>query len=116
MKKQFVVSLLFAILLPAIFSSAAMAAALRRVDMIVGGSSCASCLIRIEKKLKASPGVLKAMVSVYRPYAAVVIYDAGKTSMAEITKVLSSEKAQAEQPVDVPIKTVPALLLPAINK
>ena len=113
MKNQIFGAFLVAILLPLVYSSAAWAATLRRVDMIVAGSSCASCLIRIEKKLKTTPGVLKAMVSVYRPYSAVVIYDSAKTSMAEISKVLSSEKARPDQAVDVSIKAVPALLLPA---
>lgn len=86
---------------------------LTRVDLVVTGSSCASCLIRIEKKLRTSPGVLKAMVSVYRPYPAVVIYNSDKTSLAALKKVLESEKASAEKIVEVQVKEVPALLLPA---
>jgi len=88
---------------------------LKRVDLVVSGSSCASCLIRIEKKLRATPGVLKAMVSVYRPYAAVVIYNSDKTSLAALKQVLESEKAGAEKIVEVQVKEVPALLLPAGN-
>lgn len=88
---------------------------LKRVDLVVTGSSCASCLIRIEKKLRTTPGVLKAMVSVYRPYPAVVIYNSDKTSLAALKKVLESEKASAEKTVEVQVKEVPALLLPASN-
>jgi hypothetical protein len=53
------------------------------------------------------------MVSVYRPYPAVVVYDSKKTSMAALKKVLESEKAFAEQTLDVKVKEVPALLMPA---
>lgn len=111
---RFLASLLVAILLPLLVSRSAYPRAneLRRVDMLIGGSSCASCLLRIEKKLKAMPGVVKAMVSVYRPYPAVVVYDSKKTSMAALKKVLESEKAYAEQALDVKIKDVPALLIP----
>lgn len=97
-------------------ATSAYAKGLRRVDMVVSGSSCASCLIRIEKKLKATPGVLKAMVSVYRPYAAVIVYDSTKTSISAINKILAEEKAGSDQVVEVSIKTVPALLMPATNK
>lgn len=110
--KRFLASLLVAVLLPLLVCRAASAKDLRRVDMLIGGSSCASCLIRIEKKLKATPGVLKAMVSVYRPYPAVVIYDCKKTSIAALRKVLESEKASAEKTLDVKLKEVPALLMP----
>lgn len=112
---RFLASLLVAILLPLLVSLSADSRAneLRRVDMLISGSSCASCLLRIEKKLKAIPGVVKAMVSVYRPYPAVVVYDSKKTSMAALKKVLESEKAFAEQTLDVKVKEVPALLMPA---
>lgn len=102
-----------AVLLSLLGATSAYAKGLRRVDMVVSGSSCASCLIRIEKKLKATPGVLKAMISVYRPYSAVVIYDSAKTSISSINKILAEEKAGSEQVVDISIKAVPALLMPA---
>jgi copper chaperone CopZ len=88
---------------------------LKRVDLVVSGSSCASCLIRIEKKLRTTPGVLKAMVSVYRPYPAVIIYNSERTSLVALKKVLESEKAGAEKIVEVQVKEVPALLLPSSN-
>ncbi len=87
-------------------------ASLHRADLVVAGSSCAACLIRIEKKLKARPGVLKAMVSIYRPYAAIVVYDNAKTSIKDLTKVFAAENASANKVVDHEIKEVPVLLLP----
>jgi copper chaperone CopZ len=88
---------------------------LKRVDLVVSGSSCASCLTRIEKKLRTTPGVLKAMVSVYRPYPAVVIYNSEMTSLVALKRVLESEKASAEKIVEVQVKEVPVLLLPSSN-
>ncbi len=110
---RFLIALILANCLTLILLHPVSAKGLRRVDLIVAGSSCASCLIRIEKKLRTTPGVLKAMVSVYRPYAAVVIYNSDKTSLAALKTVLESEKASAEKIVEVQVKEVPALLLPS---
>jgi len=119
MKTLSVLFLLFALVAAAVsgglstcLPSPAATSTLKRADMIVAGSSCASCLIRIERKLKARPGVLKAMVSVYRPYPAIVVYDSAKTSMKEIAKVFSGENASAVKIVEKPIEAVPILMLP----
>lgn len=112
---RFLGALILAICSALIVHQPVSAKGLKRVDLVVSGSSCASCLIRIEKKLRATPGVLKAMVSVYRPYPAVVVYNSDKTSLAALKKVLESEKASAEKIVEVQVKEVPALLLPASN-
>ncbi len=104
--------LLFTSIVSAWLTPQPVSASLKRADMVVAGSSCAACLIRIEKKLKARPGVLKAMVSVYRPYAAIVVYDNAKTSMKDLAKVFAAENATAVKVVDHEIAEVPVLLLP----
>jgi cation transport ATPase len=86
--------------------------AIHRVDMQVAGSSCATCLMRLEKKLKAEKGVIKAVVSIFKPYRAAIIYDESQTKWANINKVLESEKVSAANFQDTPIKDVPLVLDP----
>jgi hypothetical protein len=86
--------------------------ALHRVDMIVSGSSCATCLIRLEKKLKAEKGVVKVVVSILRPFKSVVIYDSGVTNWTTINKVLEGEKVTATGLKDTTIAEIPLVLDP----
>lgn len=97
--------------IPAIVCPPALAA-MTRVDMVITGSSCAACLIRIEKKLKAQPGVLKAMVSIYKPYSAIIIYDSSRTSIGALSKIVSKENAVAARVVEEKVSAVPTLLIP----
>lgn len=92
--------------------NAAEAAGLRRFDFLVKGSSCAACLIRLEKRLRRAPGVVKATVSIYKPYAAVVIIDPAKCNKKEIVRVLALEKTRPESIIEEEIPTVPLLLTP----
>ncbi|MBS1994576.1 MAG: heavy-metal-associated domain-containing protein [Cyanobacteria bacterium SZAS LIN-3] len=87
-------------------------AQLHRVDMLVQGSSCAACLIRIEKKLKAEKGVLKVVVSIFKPFKASLIYDASRTNWKTINKVLAGEKVTAANFRDSPVSDVPLVLEP----
>jgi len=91
---------------------AAEKAALHRVDMQVVGSSCAACLIRIEKKLKAEKGVVKVVVSIFKPFKSAIIYDSSRTNWKKISKVLQGEKVTAGQLTDIPINDVPLVLEP----
>jgi copper chaperone CopZ len=85
---------------------------LHRVDMQVAGSSCATCLIRLEKKLKAEKGVLKVVVSIFKPFKSAVIYDETQTNWQTINKVLEGEKVTAADFKDTPINDVPLVLEP----
>jgi copper chaperone CopZ len=85
---------------------------LHRVDMQVTGSSCATCLIRLEKKLKAEKGVLKVVVSIFKPFKAVLIYDRAQTNWSTINKVLEEEKVTAAHFSDDHINDVPLVLAP----
>ncbi len=115
--KPLVTSALFLLLLLGCRLSTALAAepvkaGLHRVDMVVSGSSCAACLIRLEKKLRAEKGVLKVVVSIYKPYKAVVIYDQHATNWPAINKVLESEKVTATDFKDSIISDIPLVLQP----
>jgi glyceraldehyde-3-phosphate dehydrogenase/erythrose-4-phosphate dehydrogenase len=83
---------------------------LHRADLIVAGSSCATCLIRLEKKLKAEKGIVKVVVSILRPFKAVIIYDETETNWTTINKVLEGEKVSATNLKDVPVADVPLVL------
>ena len=80
--------------------------------MLIAKSSCAACLIRIEKRLKSHKGVLKATVSIYQPYPAIVIYDPGKADWKAIEKILLSERVEARNVASKNIDEIPAVLVP----
>ena len=90
----------------------AAAVKMQRSDFDVQGSSCATCLIRLEKKLKATPGVLKAVVSIYKPFHAAVIYDPQKTDWAKVSTVFTAEKVQAGNLKQSAIDEIPLVLEP----
>ena len=50
------------------------------MDFRVEGASCVACLMRTGNELRGAKGVIKADVSIYRPYWAIVIYDASQTN------------------------------------
>ncbi len=85
---------------------------LHRVDMIVSGSSCATCLIRLEKKLRAEKGVVKVVVSILKPFKSVVIYDSAVSNWTTINKVLEGEKVTATGLKDTAIAEIPLVLEP----
>lgn len=98
---------LFAFALPA-----ALAADLHRADFRVEGSSCAACLRRVSKKLHAAPGVVKADVSIFRPYWGLVIYDAEKTTAAKIFDAAKDERVTMAELEDVKIAELPTIVIP----
>lgn len=106
---------MFSIFLSVGAVSAGQAKTLSRLDFFVKGSSCAACLIRIEKKLRQAPGVLKATVSIYRPHAAVVIFEPKKLTRADILKILSLEKTSADSLIEEQIKEMPLLITPKLH-
>src|SRR5438105_2686465 len=53
------------------------------VDLAVGGMTCASCVARVERKLKRVPGVQDATVNLATERAA-VSYDPSATTVADL--------------------------------
>src|ERR671935_1981447 len=53
------------------------------VDLAVGGMTCASCVARVERKLKRVPGVQEATVNLATERAAVA-YDPTATTVADL--------------------------------
>jgi hypothetical protein len=85
---------------------------LHRVDFRVVGSSCVVCLRRVGKELRDSKGVLKADVSIFKPYWGIAVYDASQTNFAALEESIRKEKVRLEDVEDKPISELPALLLP----
>ena len=105
------------VLLPAADRQASSALAaekivLHRIDMQVLGSSCAACLIRLEKKLKAEKGVVKVVVSIFKPFKSAIIYDASRTNWKKISQVLAGEKVRADKFRERTVDAVPLVLEP----
>lgn len=57
---------------------------IRKVDFEVLGAGCVSCVRRIEKMFKATPGVESAQISGFSPTHATIIYDMDKTSLKSL--------------------------------
>ena len=87
---------------------------LRRLDFTVQGKSCAVCLMGIQRKFKALPGVVKAAVMLKKPYGAVVIYDSSKINMQTLlNKAKQQDKdVKVVQPTDFAIPKIPTILIP----
>lgn len=82
-------------------------ASLRCVEFHIGKVSCGTCIRRIERILRLSPGVLKAEVDIRKPFPAIVYYDAGKTDPKAIWSQLGTEGYLMLEPQDRPVKAVP---------
>lgn len=82
--------------------------------MLVTGSSCVTCLMRIEREIKAVAGVSKAAVSIYKPYAAVIIYDPAKTNLTQIKQSLKGEPVVIKTVHEEDLEKVPAVIAPKV--
>ncbi len=87
---------------------------LYRADFLITGISCATCLMHIERDMQKIPGVIKAAVSVYRPYPALIIFDGHKTSWPDILKALNEHPIKIEQVTQEHITELPVLLIPKV--
>ena len=85
---------------------------LHRADFRVEGASCVTCLRRIASTLRATRGVIKADISIYRPYWAIVIYDKKQTSIEKMNEAVKSEHIKMAELEDKSIPQVPAVIIP----
>ncbi|MBZ0188691.1 MAG: cation transporter [Candidatus Obscuribacterales bacterium] len=92
---------------------------LTRLDFRVEGSSCASCLGRIRKRIAKVKGVLDVAIAVKKPYGCAVIYDSSKTNKDEIIdkgKEGEKEKVKILDISDEHIAKMPFILVPKFNQ
>lgn len=87
---------------------------LHRLDFRIEGSSCPACLHKIQDRLEAVPGVLKALVMLKHPFAAVAVYDAKKTSTENILATVNNPERniQAVDTKDAIMEKMPIVLAP----
>lgn len=89
---------------------------LHRADFRVEGASCVACLRRIAKALRDAKGVLKADVSIYRPYWAIVIYDSKATAFDKLqAPILKQEKVRFSDIEDKTIAELPLIVIPKVS-
>ena len=88
--------------------------ALHRLDFVVKGSSCPTCLLKCQKRIEKTKGVAQAAIMLNRPYGAVCIYDATKTNKDAIllaakgdARELSFDMVEDEAIAKIPIVLVP---------
>lgn len=96
---------------PAVESSA-KGKKLRRADFRITGASCVSCLRRIGTKMREQKGVLKADVSIFKPYWGIVIYDSSTVNLNKIYDSVKEEKIKFEDIEDKPIANIPFIVIP----
>lgn len=85
---------------------------LHRADFRVEGVSCVACLRRVAAGLRSCKGVLKADVSIYRPYWSIVIYDRSQTSIDQMRDAIKQEKVKLVDLEDKPIQSIPLVIVP----
>lgn len=93
------------------------AQSLHRLDFRVEGASCVACLRKTGQELRESKGVLKADVSIYKPYWAIVIYDAKQTNLEAMKTSIKNQHVRLVDIEDKGISQVPAIIIPrSVNK
>jgi len=87
---------------------------LHRLDLRILGKSCPVCLLGIQKKVNALPGVVKAAVMLKRPYGASFVYDCKQVDKGKIIATITSyEKATFVGDIsDAAIAKAPLILVP----
>lgn len=95
----------------------AISGALHRMDFRVVGKGCAACLLKIQKKLQATPGVIRVAIMLRKPYGATVIYDAKITSQEKILDIAKDQERAARymDVIDRSIARIPIVLVPIYN-
>jgi len=88
--------------------------ALHRLDFVVKGKSCSSCLFHMQKRVEPLPGVAKCGVILKKPYAAVVVFDSSKTTREKILKAAKGDETlvQFDKIEEAPIDKMPLILIP----
>ncbi|MBK9142934.1 MAG: cation transporter [Candidatus Melainabacteria bacterium] len=91
---------------------------LTRMDFRVEGSSCASCLGRIRKRIMKEKGVVECAIAVKKPFGCAVIYDSSKTSKNEILEKGKGDEKDVKilDITEEHIDKMPFILVPKFNQ
>jgi len=89
---------------------------LHRLDFRLEKASCASCILKVRKALRAAPGILKCEIALRKPYGAVVIYEPNKIKADKMQNIAReadpNKRVEFAEQMDEPINAIPTLLLP----
>lgn len=66
-----------------------------RLDFNLKGATCVTCIRRVAKHLRESKGVLKADISIIRPYEGVIVFDSQKTNVQKLSSEITKEEKRA---------------------
>ncbi len=88
--------------------------ALHRLDFMVKGKSCAVCLLKIQKRLNETPGVVEVAVMLKKPYGGVCIYDSSKLTKDKLLRIAKGDELTVtfEEVTDEAIEKLPIILVP----
>lgn len=91
---------------------------LTRMDFRVEGSSCASCLGRIRKRIMKEKGVVECAIAVKKPFGCAVIYDSSKTNKNEILEKGKGDEKDVKilDITEEHIDKMPFILVPKFNQ
>lgn len=86
---------------------------LHRCDFKLTGASCVACVRRVGRMIRGQKGVVKADISIFKPYWGIVIYDRDQTDMDKLYDVVkAAEKVKFEDLDDQKIAEVPLIIIP----
>lgn len=85
-----------------------------RLDFNLKGATCVTCIRRVAKRLRNNKGVLKADISILRPYEGVVIFEPKKTNVAKLSSEITKEEKRASvgDLQLTALQSVPPIVLP----
>ena len=66
-----------------------------RLDFNLKGATCVTGIRRVAKRLRDNKGVLKADISILRPYEGVVIFDPQKPNVTKLSSEITKEEKRA---------------------
>lgn len=85
-----------------------------RLDFNLKGATCVTCIRRVAKRLRDNKGVLKADISILRPYEGVVIFEPQKTNVTKLSSEITKEEKRASvgDLQLTALQSVPAIVMP----
>ncbi|QQR57668.1 MAG: hypothetical protein IPG59_22290 [Candidatus Melainabacteria bacterium] len=88
-----------------------------RLDFNLKGATCVTCIRRVAKRLRDNKGVLKADISILRPYEGVVIFDPQKTNVTKLSSEITKEEKRASvgDLQLTALQSVPAIVMPRVK-
>jgi copper chaperone CopZ len=89
---------------------------LHRLDFRLEKASCATCILKVRKALRESPGVVACEISIKKPYGGVLFFNPAKMNIDKVrTAAMAADphhKVQVVEPLEKAVPRVPSLIVP----